>query len=80
MGGWLLQQNKRRKHSDSKDFMSDYLVSLLDDEQDFAWEATKPAMQCSYVSWSRGEIENHSQVDKDLLDMTGQFSKAHPSQ
>ena len=45
---------KERKNSDSKDFMLDYLMSLLDDVQDFCWEVAKASHACSCVGWSKG--------------------------
>ena len=39
---------------ESKDFMLDYLVSLLDDAEDFSWEA---AMQYFCVVWSQGRFQ-----------------------
>ena len=54
---------KEEKNSDSKEFMSDYLDSLLDDAQDFSWEAAK-ASHAVLCRMEQGEIENYSQIEK----------------
>ena len=55
---------KEEKNTDSKEFMLDYLVSLLDDAQDFSWEAAKASHVILLCKMEQGEIENYSQIDK----------------
>ena len=55
---------REEKNSDSKDFMLDYLVSLLDDAQDFSWEAAKASHAVLLCRMEQGEIANYSQFDK----------------
>ena len=55
---------REEKNTDSKEFMLDYLVSLLDDAQDFSWEAAKASHAVLLCRMEQGEIENYSQIDK----------------
>ena len=55
---------KEEKNSESKEFMLDYLVSLLDDAQDFSWEVAKASHAVLLCRMEQGEIENYSQIDK----------------
>ena len=64
MGGWLLPYYERRKNTDSKEFMLDFLVSLLGDAQDFSWEAAKASHAVLLCRMEQGEIANYSQVEK----------------
>ena len=64
MGGWLLRYYERGKNSDSKDFMLDDLVSLLDDAPDFSWEAAKASHAVLLCRMEQGEIIDYSQVEK----------------
>ena len=55
---------REEKNSNTKDCMLDYLVSLLDDAQDFSWEAAKASHAVLLCRMEQGEIENYSQVVK----------------
>ena len=55
---------KEEKNVDSKEFMLDYLVSLLDDAQDFSWEVAKASHAVLLCRMEQGEIENYSQIEK----------------
>ena len=55
---------KEEKNSDSKDFVLDYLVSLLDDTQDFFWEAAKASHMVHLYRMEQGKIASYSQVEK----------------
>ena len=71
---------REEKNSDSKDFMLDYLVSLLDDAQDFSWEAEKSSHAVLLCRMEQGEIANYSQVDKiDRIQRANAQRHIHPS-
>ena len=40
-------------NQNSKEAVLDYLISLLDDSNDFSWSLQRPAMQYCFVVWSR---------------------------
>ena len=56
---------KEEKNVESKEFMLDYLVSLLDDAQDFSWEVAKASHAVLLCRMEQGEIENYSQIEKN---------------
>ena len=71
---------KEEKNSDSKDFMLDYLVSLLDDAQDFSWEAAKASHAVLLCRMEQGEVANYSQVEKiDRIRRANAQRHTHPS-
>ena len=56
MGQWMAgfcRTMTEKNCIQNKDAMLDYLISLLDDSNDFCGLLQKPAMQCSYVAWSK---------------------------
>ena len=55
---------KEEKNVDSKEFMLDYLVLLLDDAKDFSWEAAKASHAVLLCRMEQVEIENYSQIEK----------------
>ena len=55
---------KQEKNSDSKEFMLDYLVLLLDDAQDFSWEVARASHAMLLCRVELGKIENYSQIEK----------------
>ena len=65
---------KTEKNSDAKDCMLDYLVSLLDDAQDFSCEAAKASQQGFYVGGHRERLTG----GKNRPDPAGQCSETHP--
>ena len=46
---------KVEKNLQSKEFMLDYLVALLDDAQDFSWEAEKNQPCSTFMSYGTGQ-------------------------
>ena len=59
--------------------MLDYL-SLLDDAQDFSWEAAKASHAVLLCRMEQGEIENYSQVEKiDRIWRPNAQRHIHPS-
>ena len=71
---------KEEKNSDSKDFMLDYLVSLLEDAQDFSWEAAKASHAVLLCRMEQGEIASYSQVEKiDWIRRAYAERHIHPS-
>ena len=72
---------KEEKNSkESKDFMMDYLVSLLADAQDFSWEAAKASHAVLLCRMEQGEISNYCQVEKiDRIQRANAQRHNHPS-
>ena len=71
---------REEKNTDSKEFMLDYLVSLLDDAQDFSWEAAKASHAVLLCRMEQGEIENYSQIDKiDRIRRANAQRHIHPT-
>ena len=60
--------------------MLDYLVSLLDDAQDFSWEAAKASNAVLLCRMEQGKIENYSEVNKiDRIRLANAQRHIHPS-
>ena len=55
---------KEEKNSEVKDCMLDYLVALLDDAQDFSWEAAKVSHAVLLCQMEQGEVGSYSDVEK----------------
>ena len=55
---------KEETNSSVKDCMLDYLVALLDDAQDFSWEAAKASHAVLLCRMEQGEVESYSDIDK----------------
>ena len=55
---------REEKNSEMRDYMLDYLISLLDDSQDFSWAAAKASHAVLLCRMEQGEIEDYSKVDK----------------
>ena len=55
---------KEETNSNVKDCMLDYLVALLDDAQDFSWEAAKASHAVLLCRMEQGEVESYSDVQK----------------
>ena len=48
----------------TKDHMLDYLISLIDDSNDFSWQAAKASHTVLICQMEQGEVTNWSQSDK----------------
>ena len=80
MGGWFLPRYERGKKSESKEFMLDYLMSLLDDAQNFSWEAAKASHVVLLCRMEQGEVANYSQIEKiDQIRRANAQRHIHPS-
>ena len=64
LDGWLLQVHVRRNLSKNREAMLEYLISLLDDSNDFSWPAAKASHAVFLCSMEQGEIQNYQQFDK----------------
>ena len=60
MGQWVAgfcRTMRDESDKNCKEAMLGYLIYLLDDANDFSWPQLRPAMQCSYVAWSRVKLK-----------------------
>ena len=67
MGQWVVGFCKAvQEESDGiqKDHMLDYLISLLEDANDFSWQAAKASHAVILCRMEQGEISDYSQVDR----------------
>ena len=55
---------REEKNSKFKDHMLDYMISLFDDANDFAWDAAKASHAVLLCRMEQGEISDYSQTDK----------------
>ena len=55
---------KEEQNSKMREYMFDYLVSLLDDAQDFSWGAAKASHAVLLCRMEQGEISDYSCMDK----------------
>ena len=55
---------KEEKNSKMREHMLDYLVSLLDDAQDFSWGAAKASHAVLLCRMEQGKISDYSCTDK----------------
>ena len=55
---------REEKNSKMRDHMIDYLISLLDDSQDFSWSASKASHAVLLCRMEQGEIEDYSKIDQ----------------
>ena len=54
----------REETCESKDFMLDYLIALLDDANDFSWQSAKASHAVLLCRMEQGEITSWSETDK----------------
>ena len=67
MGQWMVGFCKAIQEEScqaQKDHMLDYLVTLLEDANDFSWQAAKASHAVLLCRMEQGEINDYSQVDK----------------
>ena len=48
---------KKEQNSKLREHMLDYMISLLEDAQDFSWEVAKAILMFYYAEWNRGKFE-----------------------
>ena len=59
---------KEEQNSQNQKFMLDYLISLLDDANDFSWDAAKASHAVLLCRMEQGEVVSYQEIDKiDLL-------------
>ena len=62
--GWLLQSYEGETDQYSKTAMLDYLISLLDDCNDFSWSSAKASHAVLLCRMEQGEIKDFTETDK----------------
>ena len=55
---------KEEIHSENKEHMLDYLIQLLEDANDFSWDAAKASHAVLLCRMEQGDVKNYMQVDK----------------
>ena len=55
---------QEEKNSKMREYMLDYLVSLMDDATDFSWGAAKASHAVLLCRMEQGEIQDYSQIEK----------------
>ena len=59
----------------TKDHTSDYLIALLDDSNDFLWQAVKASHAVLLCHMEQGEVTSWSHTEKKRPNPTCQFSE-----
>ena len=55
---------KEEQNSQNQKFMLDYLISLLDDANDFSWDAAKASHAVLLCRMEQGEVVSYQETDK----------------
>ena len=66
MGQWMAgfcRTMREENHSQIKDAMLDYLISLSDDSNDFSWDSAKACHAALLSCMEQGEIKDYTQTD-----------------
>ena len=66
MGQWMAgfcRTMREENCTQNKDAMLDYLISLLDDSNDFSWSSAKACHAVLLCRMEQGEIKNYTQTD-----------------
>ena len=64
MDGWFLQSHKREEiDQNSEEAMLDYLISLLDDANDFLWTSAKASHAVLLCRMKHGEMKDYTQTE-----------------
>ena len=66
MAGFCRIMNEEQNAKDKK-FTLEYLISLLNNANDFLGMRQRPAMICSYVGWSRGKLSVMNKLKKSTV-------------
>ena len=56
---------KEENHVENKEHMLDYLIQLLEDANDFSWDAAKSSHAILLCRMEQGEVKNYMQVEKN---------------
>ena len=67
MGQWMTvfcRAMREENNENSKDAMLDYLISLLDDANDFSWSSAKASHVASLCRMEQGEIKVYIQTEQ----------------
>ena len=66
MGQWMagfLQGLREESNQNSKEAMLDYLISLLDDANNFLWTSTNASHAVLLCHMEQGEIKDYTQTE-----------------
>ena len=55
---------KEEQNSENQKFMLDFLISLLDDANDFSWDAAKASHAVLLCRMEQGEVVSYQETDK----------------
>ena len=55
---------KEENNMENKEYMLDYLIQLLEDANDFSWDAAKASHAVLLCRMEQGDVKNYTQVDK----------------
>ena len=55
---------KEENNFENKEYMLDYLIQLLEDANDFSWDAAKASHAVLLCRMEQGDVKNYMQVEK----------------
>ena len=55
---------KEESNVENKEHMLDYLIQLLEDANDFSWDAAKASHAVLLCRMEQGDVKNYMQVEK----------------
>ena len=64
MGGWFSQILREEKCPQTKEHMLDYLIALMEDANDFSWDAARASHAVLLCRMEQGEVKNYCDTDK----------------
>ena len=64
MDGCFYRAMREKVYQNSKEGMLNYLISLLDDANDFSWPAAKACHAVRLCRMEQGETRDYTQVDQ----------------
>ena len=56
---------REESHVENKENMLDYLIQLLQDANDFSWDAAKASHAILLCRMEQGDVKNYMQVEKN---------------
>ena len=81
MGQWMAGFCRSMRDEicqNNKEAMLEYLISLLDDSNDFSWSAAKASHAVLLCHMEQGEIRDYTQVDKIVSVCRAHAQRHHP--
>ena len=64
MDDWFLQSYGEETDQNSKDAMLDYLISLLDDANEFSWSSARANHAVLLCRMEQGESKDYTQIEQ----------------